>query len=320
MIRRYLLRDKVVLITGGSRGLGLSLARELASAGARIVIAARDAAELERAHNELAACGADLLAFPCDITDKAQVEQLARAATDWFGRIDVLVNNAGIIQVGPQSVMHDEDFSNALATHFWGPLWMIRAVLPSMRRNGGGRIVNVSSVGGLVGVPHLAPYCASKFALTGFGEALRAELAKDGIQVINVCPGLMRTGSAWHALFKGRHEREHAWFASAAGLPLLTMSAERAAHRIVKALRRGEARVALGVPAKLLVLLHGLAPGLLAGALELTNRFLPGTVGASAPGEAKLGLVTRPKSLPRWLTILGDRAARKNNELYAAYW
>src|SRR5262249_55577956 len=164
MFRPYLLRDKVVLITGASRGLGLVLARELASAGARIVLASRDAWELQRAHDELASRGADLLAFPCDVADERQVDELARAAVDWFGRIDVLVNNAGVIHVGPWAAMHDEDFSRAFATHFWGPLWLMRAVVPEMRRQGGGSIVNISSIGGVVGLPHLAPYCPSKVA------------------------------------------------------------------------------------------------------------------------------------------------------------
>jgi NAD(P)-dependent dehydrogenase (short-subunit alcohol dehydrogenase family) len=315
MLGRYSLRDKVVLLTGGSRGLGLVLARELVKAGARIVLAARDAQDLERAHDELIARGADLLAFPCDVTDQAQVRQLVRAAVDWFGRIDVLVNDAGLIQVGPYSTMRDKDFSSAMATHFWGPLWLIRAVVPEMRRRNGGRIVNISSIGGLVGVPHLAPYCASKFALTGLGEVLHAELAKDDIRVINVCPGVMRTGSAGQALFKGDHGREHTWFATSAALPLLTTSAPRAARRIVKALRRGEARVIIGIPAKFIFLVHCLAPGLLARALELVNRLMPSVRGARAPGEAKLGAHARPPSLPRWLTALGDRAARRNNEL-----
>src|SRR5262249_1117777 len=152
-----------------------------------------------------------------------------------------------------------------------------------------------------------------KFALTGLGEVLRAELAKDAIVVINVCPGLMRTGSAAHALFKGNHRAEHAWFAIGAALPLLTTSAPRAARRIVRALRRGEARVIVGWPARLLFLLHTLAPGLLAKALELVNRALPAAQPALG-GDTVRGELARG-DLPRWLTALGDRAARANNEI-----
>jgi NAD(P)-dependent dehydrogenase (short-subunit alcohol dehydrogenase family) len=317
MLPSYSLEGKVVLITGGSRGLGLVLARELATHGARLVVASRDAEELERAHDDLTGRGADVLAFPCNITEREPIRQLVRTAIDWFGRIDVLVNDAGIIQVGPWATMRDHDFARALATHFWGPLWLTRAVASEMRRTGGGRIVNISSIGGLVGVPHLAPYCASKFALTGIGEVLRAELAKDGVVVVNVCPGLMRTGSALHALFKGNHEAEHAWFATGAALPLITTSAPRAARRIVRAIRRGEARVVLGWPAKLLWFAHAVAPGLVAATFELVNRALPTARDAVLPGEAKTGADVRSDKLPRWLTTLADRAARENNEAHA---
>jgi NAD(P)-dependent dehydrogenase (short-subunit alcohol dehydrogenase family) len=243
------------------------------------------------------------------------VRQLVRTAVDWFGRVDVLVNMAGVIDVGPFDTMTNEDFQRALATHFWGPLWAIRAVAPEMKKVGGGRIVNVSSIGGLVGVPHLAPYVASKFALTGLSEVVRAELAKDRIYVTGVYPGLMRTGSARHAIFKGRHREEHAWFSIGAALPVLTMSAPRAARRIVRAVQRGEVHVVLGLPAKLLVLAHALAPGLVARVSSLVNRLMPSTRNVALPNKGKTGAECESKLSPSLLTILADRAAVQNNEL-----
>jgi NAD(P)-dependent dehydrogenase (short-subunit alcohol dehydrogenase family) len=310
----YSLCDRVVVLTGGSRGLGLALARAYAREGARIVIAARDAPELQRAHDELVMRGADVLAFPCDVTDEAQLAQLARVTVDWFGRIDVLVNVAGVMEVGPLETMTNDDYKLAMATHFWGPLWASRAMIPEMRRHGRGRIVNVSSIGGLVGAPHMAPYVASKFALTGLSEVLRAELAKERILVTTVYPGLMRTGSARHAIFKGNHQREHAWFSIGAALPLLTMSALRAARRIVRATKRGEPQVILGVPAKLLALLHALAPNLLAHLMSAVNRLLPSVRGAVFPMEGRTGLESTSTLSPSVLTTLGDRAAAENNE------
>ena len=117
----------------------------------------------------------------------------------------MLINNAGVIQVGPIEHMTIADFEEAMAVHFRGPLYTMSATIPYMRRQGGGRIVNIASIGGLVAVPHLAPYSASKFALVGLSDALRAELAKNNIQITTVSPGLIRTGSAPNALFKGRH-------------------------------------------------------------------------------------------------------------------
>src|SRR5437868_10247139 len=180
----------------------------------------------------------------------------ARAARARFGRIDVLVNNAGTIEVGPMEVMTLDDYEKAMRTHFWGPLYMVLAVLPEMRARKEGRIVNVSSIGGKISVPHLLPYCASKFALTGFSEGLRAELAKDGIVVTTVCPGLMRTGSPLNAFFKGQHQAEYAWFSISDSLPISSISAQRAARQIVRACKNGDAEVILSVPAQLAALFH----------------------------------------------------------------
>ena len=130
-----------------------------------------------------------------------------------------------------------------MAVHLWGPLETMQAAVPQMRRQGSGRIVNISSVGGKVGVPHLVPYSASKFALTGLSEGLRAELMKDGIVVTNVCPGLMRTGSPRNAVFKGKHRAEYAWFSISDALPVTSIQVERAARQIIAACKRGDAEL-----------------------------------------------------------------------------
>src|SRR4029079_1552156 len=163
---RFDLEGKGVLITGGSRGLGLVLARQFADEKARVVICARDQIELDRARVDLQQQGAEVRSFPCDVTDPEAVQKMV----DEIGQIDVLVNNAGIIQVGPLDTMTAEDFRRSLKTHFWGPLNTILAVLPQMRMRKTGRIVNISSVGGKVSVPHLLPYSASKFALVGLSK------------------------------------------------------------------------------------------------------------------------------------------------------
>ena len=311
--RAYDVRGKTVLITGGSRGLGLVLARVLAREGARLAICARDAAELERARADLAARGADVLAVPCDLTKRAQVEELVNDVRAHFGRIDVLINNAGVIQVGPIDVMTLEDYEEAMRTHYWGPLYAILAVLPEMRERGEGRIVNVSSVGGKISVPHLLPYSASKFALTGLSEGLRAALVKDGVYVTTVCPGLMRTGSPRNASFKGQHRAEYAWFSISDNLPVMSISAERAARRIVAAFKRGDAETTVSLPTRIAVTFYSVFPGLGADAVGLIERLLPGPDGAGT--EVKRGAESRSALSPSVLTVLGDRAALRNNEL-----
>jgi len=307
------LRGRTVMITGGSRGLGLVLAREFAYQGARLAICARDPDELERARADLAERGADVIAVPCDVTDPERVEWAVETILDVYGRIDILINNAGVIQVGPFETMTLEDFENAMRTHFWAPLYTTLAVLPGMRRRGMGRVVNISSIGGKVSVPHLLPYGASKFALTGLSEGLRAELAKDGILVTTVIPGLMRTGSAPNAFFKGRHRDEHAWFSISAALPGISMSAEAAARKIVNACRHGDAVAILSLPAKAGARLHGLFPGLTADILGMVNRLLPGPGGVGTRNVK--GWDSASRFSPSWVTTLNDTAAVRNNQV-----
>jgi NAD(P)-dependent dehydrogenase (short-subunit alcohol dehydrogenase family) len=225
--KNYSFRDKSVVITGGSRGLGLEMARLFAQEGAKVTLIARTKETLEKAQVELEKTGASVLAIRCDIRDRGHVEAAIADVVRHFGSVDVLVNNAGIIQVGPYDRMQLDDYEDAMATHAWGPLYMTKAVLPQMRRQGSGRIVNISSIGGKVAVPHLLPYTMSKFALTGLSQGLTAELAQDAILVTTVCPGLMRTGSHINASFKGRNRSEYAWFSISGALPLLSIDAKR---------------------------------------------------------------------------------------------
>jgi NAD(P)-dependent dehydrogenase (short-subunit alcohol dehydrogenase family) len=304
---QYDLGEKVVLITGGSRGLGLVLAREAIREGARVAICARDPEELETARADLAQRG-EVLAVPCDVTDRGQVDAMVESVRAHFGQIDVLINNAGAIQVGPMEVMTFEDYERAMAIHFWGPLYTTFAVLPEMQQRRSGRIVNISSIGGKVAVPHLLPYSASKFALVG----LRAEVAKDGVSVTSVCPGLMRTGSPLQAEFKGQNEAEYAWFTIADSLPGSSVSAETAARQILAACKRGDAELVISLPAQLAALFHGIFPGLTADLLGVVNRALPepGGIGTeTARGRESESPLTRSI-----LTLLTRRAAAANNE------
>ena len=310
---RFTYTGRVAIITGGSRGLGLVIARQLRKEGARVVLLARNRGELLRAKEKLGGSNS-VLTIACDVTERARVQQAIEIVMQHFGRIDMLINNAGVIQVGPLEHMRYGDYQHAMNVHFWGALHCTEAVLPYMRLRRSGRIVNIASIGGLIAVPHLAPYAASKFALVGYSDAVRGELAKDGIFVTTVCPGLMRTGSAVNALVKGQHEAEFAWFAALSSLPLVSIGADRAARKIVEAARRGRPHLTITPQARTASILDRLMPNTFGRAMMLAARLLPGPAGASGD-EAWSGHDARPAALPRLVTVLGDRAARRNNEL-----
>jgi NAD(P)-dependent dehydrogenase (short-subunit alcohol dehydrogenase family) len=326
-IRRYLdPRGKNVLITGGSRGLGLVLARQFAQRGANIAVLARSEEELNRVTDEFIHRNVKFVAITCDVTHREDAEKAVAQAEATIGPIDILINNAGTICVGPFETMTAEDFQQALDTHLWAPLYMTWAVLPSMRERragegggrGSGRIVNISSIGGKIPVPHLAPYCASKFALTGLSQCMRTELAKDNIFVTTVCPGLMRTGSPRQVGVKGRYQQEYAWFILGDSLPGISMNVQRAASQIIDATLHGDPDITLSLPAKIATRLHALAPELTAHLLRLQNAVLPAPPANWDSGEGvprKLGKESESPLSRSFITTLTQQAARDNNQL-----
>src|SRR5215212_4676849 len=272
------LRGAVALVTGGSRGLGLALSRELAQQGCRLAICARNESELETARIDLQlqAFGAEVLAVPCDVSDQSQVATMVETVTQHYGRIDILVNNAGIMLVAPVETLTSSDFERVMAINFWGVLNPTLAVLPGMRARGAGRIVNITSIGGKIAVPHLLPYSCAKFAAVGLSEGLRAELADTGISVTTVVPGLMRTGCHLNAEFGGEQEAEYRWFALGASAPYpVAIGADRAARLIVRAAKRGQAECTYPLSAVIAARLNGLLPGATTNALAVVDRFLP---------------------------------------------
>jgi NAD(P)-dependent dehydrogenase (short-subunit alcohol dehydrogenase family) len=310
------LLGRTVLITGGSRGLGLVLARQAAADGARIAICGRDAESLARAEEALRRIGAEVVTVECDVADPAQVRHLVEEVTRRLGPVDLLITNAGVIEVGPAETMAVADYEEAMAINFWGTLYPILEVLPAMRARGDGRIVNITSIGGKLGVPHLVPYSASKFAAVGLSQGLRAELAGEGITVTTAVPGLMRTGSPRNAIFRGRQRAEYAWFSIADALPGVSVGAEEAASRILAAARRGDAEVLFPAAARVAAVAQAAAPNLTARVLAAVNRLLPG---APARGTGRRrGAESQSRLSPSLLTRLGDRAARRYNQMAPA--
>ena len=311
---KYSFADKVVIITGGSRGLGLAIARCLANEGARLALLARDENELATACAELRECGGEALPVACDLLNRDQSLGAIQTVLDHFGKIDILINNAGIIEIGPLENMRRSDFDRSLQLHFWAPFNLMQQVIPHLRRAGDGRIINISSLGGKVAVPHMAPYTASKFALVGLSDAFRAELARDNIRLTTVTPGPMRTGSQASAKFKGNHGAEFTWFSLSTALPFGAVEAERAAEKIVAASRYGQASLIIGLPARAAIIGNALFPSFTGEVMKLLNRFLPGPTGVEGD-ELKSGAEARnERRVPDWVARLGESSIARQNE------
>lgn len=310
-IRRFRLKNKVVLITGGSRGLGLILARQLLEKGAKVAICSRTEDQLDNARQELSEYGS-ILAVECDVTDESQVKDFVGSVLSRFGKLDVLINNAGIMQVGPMSVMTKKEFDEAMNVHFWGPLNMIMACLPHFRERKAGKIVNIASIGGKVAVPHMLPYSASKFALVGLSEGLQYELKGEHIDVMTVVPYLMQTGSARNITVKGDHEKEYAWFKTAGSSPVLSQDPREAAKKIIYAIEHNQTHPTLSFVEKQVSLLKELTPGVLGFLMTIFNSFLPDT--GLAGYRSKKGYESESPASQNTHAIAGDAAAMVNNE------
>ena len=309
---QYSFRDRTVIITGGSRGLGLELARQLAREGARLWLVARSEEALHAAAAELRDSGASVQTIAADIRHPDDVSAIVDRVVTAGRGIDVLINNAGILEVGPFEHTRRKDFEDSLATHFWGPLELIRLSLPHLRRSGDGRIINISSIGGRVAVPHLAAYAAGKFALTGLSETLRAELAKSGVRVTTVTPGLMRTGSYVNVRLRGRHQDEFRWFAAMSATPLTSMRTRRAASQILAAARKGRATLTPGWQARAAQIAAAVAPNTMAAMSACADRVaLPAPAADPAADQARLAADVDPGRIK---AVLSEQTRRNHHQ------
>ncbi|MDO5494971.1 MAG: SDR family NAD(P)-dependent oxidoreductase [bacterium] len=312
---------RVALVVGGSRGLGFAIAQDLVRRGAVVVIAARDAEELEVAREKLMAqrdrdrgphSRARVVCAPVDARDEAALQRLVSWTEAEVGPIEVLFAVAGIIQVAPLESVTTEQFRECIKLMTLAPIHLALAALPHMRGRGRGRIGIVTSIGGMVSPPHLLPYATAKFGAVGFSDGLAAALAGTGVTCTTIVPGLMRTGGHEHAQFGGDPGAEYAWFAPAASLPILSADAERAARRFVTATLAGRPYVSITPLAWAAVRFRGLAPGLTTRLMGLVNRALPGGVSTETISgrEADRQL---DSEVVRTLATLGDAAARTYN-------
>lgn len=314
--RRIELDDRVVFITGGSRGLGLILAQAFIDQGARVAFCARNPREIDRAVEQLSFGGATVHGYKCDVSKRDEVEKTIKRVEAEVGPIEILVNNAGIITLGPVETMTVEDFEREMGVHFFGQLYTTMAVMPGMRERKEGRIVNISSIGGRFNSPHLPAYHAAKFASAGLSQSMRVELSKYNIYTTTVFPFLMRVGSFVNADVKGQHKKEWAIGQLIDSMPLTSTTGERTAEAIIKATQWGDATLVPSKRAGAAILLANVFPNLFQDSMALANRFMPGPDGPDSIGtQSKKGYESTSVLAPSPLTAKNDEAAAKNNEL-----
>jgi short-subunit dehydrogenase len=308
------LTGRVALITGGSRGLGLELARCLARSGCRLILVARSAEELARASRDVANYSVAVETITCDLTRADEITRMLDLAQGIFGRVDILINNAGEITVGPIDVFSESEFREAMDLMFWAGVRTTLGLMPHMIASGDADIVNITSIGGKIAVPHLLPYVAAKFAMTGFSEGLQAELRPRGVHVLTVAPGLMRTGGHLQAKFAGDSPREYRWFALGAATPGLSMGVSRAAHQIVNALRLRKRELIISAQAQAAARIYGAFPELSLGLLEMVERWILPDSKHSSGTKSGHDLEEKQPALLKALTSVGRRAASSQNQ------
>ena len=254
------LEESVAVVTGAATGIGRALAARLAREGARLCLADINEGGLEEVSRGLRVGGAEVSAHVLDVGDSAQVEALSRAVFERYGRVDLLFNNAGVTLIGDVEEVSLDDIEWLMRINFWGVVHGVKHFLPLLKRRKRSYIVNMSSVFGIIAPPGQAAYSASKFAVRGFTESLRHELAGTGVQVCSVHPGGIRTGIATSGRL-GKHaaperrERDCAKFAR-----LAVTTPEDAADRIVRGVLRGETRILVGRDAAQIELIQRLLP------------------------------------------------------------
>ena len=217
--------NKVVVITGASSGIGEATAEKFAKKGANLVLVARRKEKLEQVEKNLSQYSVKILICVCDVSDKEQVKQMSEQVIDTFSKIDILVNNAGFVIYGKIEELSIEDIESQMETNYFGTIYCTKSFLPHFLKQNSGHIVNVASVGGSFGVPGIASYCATKFAMLGFSEGLHHELYNTNVGVTVVSPIMVRTSLFDHPSFKNFTKH-------ATGMSL---SSETVANAIIKA-------------------------------------------------------------------------------------
>lgn len=306
--RRVELDGCVAVVTGGGRGLGLAITRELAERGCRLAICGRDGEVIDATVTALQKSGAEVLGEACDASDPVAVGAFVERVLQRYGRIDLLVNNAGQCFVGPAAELQAADMERALRNIFWVHFHPTMAVLPHMRQRGFGRIANITSIGGKLPIPHQSAYVAGKYAATGWSQTLAVELSREGIAVSTITPPPLRNGAPLHVHYNGELDGEFRWFARTLTSRWTSRSAERTARVVVDALEHGDAERAVAASSWAMARVFGALPNLMIRLLSAAERRLPPARAPGVTSRMHLGALVVAQSEDDRVQALGARA------------
>jgi short-subunit dehydrogenase len=309
------LNDKVVLITGGSKGLGSILAELLIKEGSKVAICARSEEELKNAKAHLEKSGAEIYTQVCDVSVRDDVILLIDHVITHFGQLDMIINNAGIIEVAPMESFSHEDYESAMDIMYWGIANTTLTVVPYFRKRKKGHIVNITSIGGKVAVPHLLPYSAAKFAAVGFSQGSASELRKDNIYITTIVPWLMRTGSYVNAYFQKGNKEEFKLFSFMSTAPLLTIDAERAAKKIIAAIKAKKVQKVVGIQARVAMEVDHFLPELTTKLFGIVSRIIPASHRLTQFEQGKEITEREPHAELPGLRQIGRKARREHQDL-----
>lgn len=281
------IRGTVVVITGATSGIGRETARAFARGGAKLVVAGRREERLQELVDEIEGRGGEALAVRTDVAEQEQVERLVTRTLKRFDRLDTLINNAGVAIAAPFEEQSLDDFRRVMDVNFWGAVYGCKAAVPVMRgQPNGGLIINISSILGKRGMPFETAYCASKFALAGFSEALRTEVMAQSIDVSTIFPGAVES-EIWESA------------SNSAGMEMPGLipkfPARELARIIVQDARFPQPEIVMSLDAQAINFFNRLAPGMMDFFLGQSAPFMEGLRGASAGAARDEGNLYAPK-------------------------
>jgi len=280
--RQFTYQGKVVLVTGGARGLGYIMARQLVEEGAKVIICARDADQLDKAYVLLRNHGEVTYPYVCDITEKENIVQLAYFIKKRFGRLDVLINNTGTITINPIEQLPLNNYKKFIESHLWGPMQLVRVLIPLLSKSREAKIVNIFSVGGKISLAKSQPYDVNEIVHAVFYDNISRVITGKNIKLTAIYPEFKDQDLPVNLKLKGHSEQELAWSKFNESRPLISLYAENVGKQILKTAQIGKKTLTLPFPRELARIVNNINTELNLTLCQLVDHLVPHDSGSSS--------------------------------------